>query len=288
MKRCVDCLSPSDPGTLKRMYREIAVLRQVHHDNIIALTDVFLPHVGHDLFLFFQAASCDLEHAIRYNMLDELAQQSIGCDVIRALAYLHASDLIHRDLKPSNVLLDESGAKLCDFGLVRLIGLYPKGLTEYVGMRWYRAPELFLGSRCYNQSIDVWSYGCVVAEMALGRPLLAGIDSEEQLGLVVGLLGRPTELEAGEGQHVGVKHPASHRLAQFGPTGLAEGFVILFFLSSPLSLSLSLCRQSCQACRWKTCRVLPQSVERSVCASFQSTRSDAHRACGRNIRAEDG
>ncbi|CAJ1346569.1 unnamed protein product [Effrenium voratum] len=196
MKRCVDCLSPSDPCTLKRMYREIAVLRQVHHDNIIALTDVFLPHVGHDLFLFFQAASCDLEHAIRYNMLDELAQQSIGCDVIRALAYLHASDLIHRDLKPSNVLLDESGAKLCDFGLVRLIGLYPKGLTEYVGMRWYRAPELFLGSRCYNQSIDVWSYGCVVAEMALGRPLLAGIDSEEQLGLVVGLLGRPTELEA--------------------------------------------------------------------------------------------
>lgn len=155
MKRCVDCLSPSDPCTLKRMYREIAVLRQVHHDNIIALTDVFLPHVGHDLFLFFQAASCDLEHAIRYNMLDELAQQSIGCDVIRALAYLHASDLIHRDLKPSNVLLDESGAKLCDFGLVRLIGLYPKGLTEYVGMRWYRAPELFLGSRCYNQSIDV-------------------------------------------------------------------------------------------------------------------------------------
>ena len=125
---------------------------------------------------------------------------------------------------------------------------------------------------------------------ALGRPLLAGIDSEEQLGLVVGLLGRPTELEAGEG-HVGVKHPASHRLAQFGPTGLAEGFVILLLFSVFSSLSLSLCRQSCQACRWKTCRVLPQSVEHSVCASFQSfqsTRSDAHRACGRSIRAEDG
>eukprot|EP00435_Cladocopium_sp_Y103_P024277 s1381_g5.t4 len=210
LKRCFDCLVLDDPTTLRRTYREIAVLRQARHTNIVALKDIVLPKTGCDLYLVFELASQDLERAIRFNLLDAISQRRVSYDVASALSFLHLCGLMHRDVKPSNILLDDSGgAKLCDFGFVRHASCASsvKAFTEYVGMRWYRAPELLLGSTSYNQSIDVWSYGCVVAEMArdlfaLGRPLVSGMDAEEtseQLGLIVGLcLGRrrPTRSEA--------------------------------------------------------------------------------------------
>ncbi|CAL1132428.1 unnamed protein product [Cladocopium goreaui] len=201
LKRCFDCLVLDDPATLKRTYREIAVLRQARHTNIVALKDVVLPKTGCDLYLVFELASQDLERAIRYNLFDEISRRRVSYDVASGLNFLHLCGLMHRDVKPSNILLDDSGrAKLCDFGFVRYVSCASsaKAFTEYVGMRWYRAPELLLGSTSYNQNIDVWSFGCVVAEMALGRPLISGMDAEEQLGLIVGLcLGRrPTRSEA--------------------------------------------------------------------------------------------
>lgn len=165
LKRCFACLMLDDLTTLRRTYREIAVLRQVrryaHRKNIVALEDIVLPKTGCDLYLVFELASQDLEHAIRYSALDEDAQRQVSHDIAQALCFLHHINLMHRDVKPSNILLHTSGrAKLCDFGFVRHArdagdaGALSKCLTEYVGMRWYRAPELLLGSRSYNQSID--------------------------------------------------------------------------------------------------------------------------------------
>lgn len=161
LKRCFACLMLDDLTTLRRTYREIAVLRQVRryaHTNIVALEDIVLPKTGCDLYLVFELASQDLEHAIRYSALDEDAQRQVSHDIAQALCFLHHINLMHRDVKPSNILLHTSGrAKLCDFGFVRHAGdagALSKCLTEYVGMRWYRAPELLLGSRSYNQSID--------------------------------------------------------------------------------------------------------------------------------------
>ena len=158
LKRCFDCLVLDDPATLKRTYREIAVLRQARHTNIVALKDVVLPKTGCDLYLVFELASQDLERAIRYNLFDEISRRRVSYDVASGLIFLHLCGLMHRDVKPSNILLDDSGrAKLCDFGFVRYVSCASsaKAFTEYVGMRWYRAPELLLGSTSYNQNIDV-------------------------------------------------------------------------------------------------------------------------------------
>ncbi|CAE8589635.1 unnamed protein product [Polarella glacialis] len=219
LKRCFGCLDHSDVTTLRRIYREVSVLRQLQHENIVVLEDVIFPSHGTDIFLVFELAEQDLARAISRNELDQPAQCRVACDVLRALKYLHGASLLHRDVKPSNVLLDAHGsAKLCDLGLVRQIGFYPRGLTEYVGMRWYRAPELLLGSQRYNFGVDIWAFGCVVAEMALGRPVLPGISAEEQLGLIVGLvLGRrPDELEA---ELPGIPEEGGARLLRTQPLG---------------------------------------------------------------------
>eukprot|EP00933_Yihiella_yeosuensis_P064222 TRINITY_DN67594_c0_g1_i1.p1 TRINITY_DN67594_c0_g1~~TRINITY_DN67594_c0_g1_i1.p1 ORF type:complete len:416 (-),score=66.57 TRINITY_DN67594_c0_g1_i1:57-1304(-) len=188
LKRCYGAADISDVITLQRTFRELSVLRQLRHENIVVLRDVILPTSGIDFFLAFDLADQDLNAAIRSNALSSVAQLQITCDLLRALKHLHGALLLHRDLKPSNVLLDSSfRARLCDFGFVRLVGMYKRDLTEYVGMRWYRAPEILLGSRSYDSSVDIWSLGCVVGEMALGRPLTAGVSAEEQLGLILGL-----------------------------------------------------------------------------------------------------
>lgn len=116
----------------------------------------------------------------------------------RSLYFLHTGGLIHRDIKPSNVLVNEScEAKLCDFGLVRSLddgpGQPQDVLTEYIATRWYRAPEILLGSRKYTGAIDIWSMGCMLAEMQKGKPLFPGTSTINQLEKVLSWTGPPTE-----------------------------------------------------------------------------------------------
>lgn len=217
LKRCFDCLLRADGATLKRTYRELAVLRSLSHNNVVVLLDAVLPKSGNDLYLVFPAAAHDLDKAIRYNLLDGAAQRLVARDLARALRYLHESGLIHRDIKPGNVLMEPTGARLCDFGLVRCFGS-SRSLTEYVGMRWYRAPELLLAKTNYSEAVDIWAYACVVAEMALGRPLLQGIDAEEQLGLTVGLL-FARKLTKVEADLPGIPPTAAACLARTKPLG---------------------------------------------------------------------
>jgi mitogen-activated protein kinase 15 len=111
----------------------------------------------------------DLYTLIREGILAEKHKKFILYQVAKAIYFLHSAGLIHRDIKPSNILVNEScEAKICDFGLVRSLDDEPLAiqndiLTEYIATRWYRAPELLLGSRNYSKSIDIWSFGCMVA-----------------------------------------------------------------------------------------------------------------------------
>ena len=100
--------------------------------------------------------------------------------MLKSLKYLHSGELIHRDLKPSNILLNsECHAKLCDFGLARSVAIDDDEgrqpiLTEYVATRWYRAPEILLGSNKYTKAVDMWSVGCIMGELVVGKAIFPG------------------------------------------------------------------------------------------------------------------
>jgi mitogen-activated protein kinase 15 len=116
--------------------------------------------------------------------------------ILKAIKYLHSAELIHRDLKPSNVLINsDCQLKVCDFGLVRCLAADKEGdnivLTEEVATRWYRAPEVLLGSKTYDKPADMWSVGCILAEMLLYKPIFPGNSTLNQLERILSFTGRP-------------------------------------------------------------------------------------------------
>ncbi len=119
--------------------------------------------------------------------------------LLRALKYIHSANTIHRDLKPSNVLLNANcDLKLCDFGLARGVAEDGDGqLTEYVVTRWYRAPEIMLSCKEYTKAVDMWSVGCIMAELMLRKPIFPGSDYMDMLKRIVHFLGSPSEEDMG-------------------------------------------------------------------------------------------
>lgn len=126
----------------------------------------------------FEFMEADLHNVINENLLQEIHKQYIVYQIALALRYLHSGEVIHRDLKPANILLNsDCFVKLCDFGLVRSVAKFDDHcpvLTEYVATRWYRAPEILLGSNDYTKGVDMWSLGCMIAEVILGKPIFEG------------------------------------------------------------------------------------------------------------------
>jgi serine/threonine protein kinase len=113
--------------------------------------------------------------------------------ILRGLKYIHSANVLHRDLKPSNLLVNSNcDLKICDFGLARVVEEDSESLTEYVVTRWYRAPELLLACQNYTTAIDVWSVGCIFAELLLRQPFLPGQDTVSQLKLICETLGKPS------------------------------------------------------------------------------------------------
>lgn len=150
-----------------------------------------------DIYLVFEQMEVELHRLIREDILKEHHRRYVLYQVAKAIKYLHSAELIHRDLKPANVLVNsDCSAKLCDFGLVRSVdrGFCEEDdvvMTEYVATRWYRAPEILVGSPSYSKAIDIWSLGCMIAEMYKGKPLFDGTSTVDQLERILGWTGMP-------------------------------------------------------------------------------------------------
>jgi len=185
----------------QRTFREIMYLQGLQgHENIIRLQNVLKAENDRDIYLVFDFMETDLHAVIRANILEPVHKQFIVYQSLKALLYCHTGGLVHRDLKPSNLLLNEECLlKVADFGLARSLRALGKGeenasvLTDYVATRWYRAPEILLGSTCYTLAVDMWALGCIIAEMFIGKPLVPGTSTMNQLEKILEVTGYPNK-----------------------------------------------------------------------------------------------
>ncbi|KAI0792136.1 kinase-like domain-containing protein [Abortiporus biennis] len=180
----------------KRALREITLLRHFSHENITGLIDVDCSPTMDEMYYLFLIA--DLHQIIKSGQaLTNEHVQYFVYQILRGLKYIHSASVVHRDLKPGNLLVNaDCELKICDFGLSRGFDSSPEHqtvMTEYVATRWYRAPEIMLAYRSYNTAIDIWSVGCILAELLLGRPLFKGKDYVDQLNKILEVLGTPED-----------------------------------------------------------------------------------------------
>lgn len=185
----------------KRTLREIKLLRHLRHENVIEIIDCVKPEGRNefeDVYLMYDLMDTDLYQIIRssQSLTDEHCQYFVY-QILRGLKYIHSADVLHRDLKPGNLLLNANcDLKICDFGLARTALVDAEAsefMTEYVVTRWYRAPELLLSCAEYTSAIDVWSVGCIFAELMGRKTLFPGKDYVHQLNLIMRVLGTPQD-----------------------------------------------------------------------------------------------
>ena len=167
------------------------------HDNIIRLLNVIRAENDLDLYLIFDYMEADLFNVIRAKILEEIHKKFIIYQTLKALKFIHSADIIHRDLKPSNIFINsDCHVKLGDFGLARTLNSRKTGMiTDYVATRWYRAPEMLLGSTNYGKPIDMWSVGCILFELVVGVPLLPGKSTKDMICMVFEVTGFPDREE---------------------------------------------------------------------------------------------
>jgi mitogen-activated protein kinase 15 len=182
----------------QRTYREIMLLQELNgHENIIRLLNVIKAENDKDIYLIFEFMETDLHTVIRANILQPIHKQFIMYQIFKALKFIHSAGIIHRDLKPSNILINSDAyVKICDFGLARCInstGNKDVTMTDYVATRWYRAPEILLGSTKYTTQADMWSVGCIFGELLSGKPMFPGTSTLNQINKVLEITGKPTK-----------------------------------------------------------------------------------------------
>jgi cyclin-dependent kinase len=151
-------------------------------------------HTERKLTLVFEYLDQDLKKYLDVceGGLDPMIIKSFLFQLLTGVAYCHHHRVLHRDLKPQNLLLNREGElKLCDFGLARAFGIPVRSYTHEVVTLWYRAPDVLLGSRKYSTPVDIWSVGCIFAEMVNGTPLFTGNSEETQLDTIFKKLGTP-------------------------------------------------------------------------------------------------
>lgn len=160
--------------------REISILRNISHENIIKLLHVI--HQEDFLTIVFEFIDYDLMTYIHlHGNVFYLINQFVS-----GINYIHSRNIVHRDLKPPNILVNSKGIlKIADFGLARKLGMTDVTYTSEVVTLWYRAPELLMGKTNYGLEIDIWSVGCIIYEMITKEPLLAGNSRENQLSLCI-------------------------------------------------------------------------------------------------------
>nr|CAG4651917.1 EOG090X081V [Triops cancriformis] len=188
-------LDDDDEGVPSSALREICLLKELKHKNIVRLYDVL--HSDKKLTLVFEHCDQDLKKYFDSlnGEIDPDRVRSFMFQLLRGLAFCHSRNVLHRDLKPQNLLINKNGElKLADFGLARAFGIPVRCYSAEVVTLWYRPPDVLFGAKLYTTSIDMWSAGCIFAELAnAGRPLFPGSDVEDQLKRIFKLLGTPTE-----------------------------------------------------------------------------------------------
>ncbi|KAM4644127.1 cyclin-dependent kinase 2 isoform 2-T2 [Amazona ochrocephala] len=160
-------LDTETEGVPSTAIREISLLKELNHPNIVKLLDVI--HTENKLYLVFEFLHQDLKKFMDSSSLSGIALPLIKSylfQLLQGLAFCHAHRVLHRDLKPQNLLINTDGAiKLADFGLARAFGVPVRTYTHEVVTLWYRAPEILLGCKYYSTAVDIWSLGCIFAEM---------------------------------------------------------------------------------------------------------------------------
>ncbi|CAI0383338.1 unnamed protein product [Linum tenue] len=177
-----------------RILREIKLLRLLRHPDIVEIKHIMLPPSRRefkDIYVVFELMESDLHQVIKLNNdLTPDHHQFFLYQLLRGLKYIHSAHVFHRDLKPKNILANaDCKLKLCDFGLALRCSIF---LQDYVATRWYRAPEFILNWLLYTPAIDIWSIGCIFAELVTGKPLFPGKNVVHQLDLITDLLGTPS------------------------------------------------------------------------------------------------
>ncbi|XP_063969650.1 cyclin-dependent kinase-like 4 isoform X2 [Lytechinus pictus] len=184
-------LEGEDDKMVKKIaMREVRMLKQLRHENLVNLIEVFRRKKR--LYLVFEF----MDHTV----LDELEKYPMGLDenlvrkymwqILKGIEFCHVNNIIHRDIKPENILVSKSKVvKLCDFGFARTIAGPGEIYTDYVATRWYRAPELLVGDTKYGKAIDLWAVGCLQAEMLTGEPLFPGDSDIDQLYHIIRCFG---------------------------------------------------------------------------------------------------
>ncbi|CAI5444964.1 unnamed protein product [Caenorhabditis angaria] len=188
-------LDDDDEGVPSSALREVCILRELKHRNVVRLYDVV--HSENKLTLVFEYCDQDLKKFFDSlnGYMDPQTARSLMLQLLRGLSFCHAHHVLHRDLKPQNLLINTNGTlKLADFGLARAFGVPVRCFSAEVVTLWYRPPDVLFGAKLYNVSIDMWSAGCIFAEISnAGRPLFPGADVDDQLKRIFKQLGTPTE-----------------------------------------------------------------------------------------------
>lgn len=182
----------------KRTLRELRILRHMKHENMIDVRMVFLPGSKdsfEDIYVVSELMETDLASILKSPQpISDDHCQFFLYQIFRGMKYIHSAEVIHRDLKPRNLLVNSNcDLKICDMGLARVKFASKEfnncPMTEYVCTRWYRAPELLCSWTDYGKAVDIWSIGCIFAEMLRRKPIFPGKNTQHQLQLVITCLG---------------------------------------------------------------------------------------------------
>lgn len=188
-------LENEDEGVPSTAIREISVLRELQHENIVELLDVV--HNENRLSLVFEFLDRDLKKYLDMthpNLLPSELVKSYLHQLLLGIDFCHGRRILHRDLKPHNLLIDNAGRlKLADFGLARAFGIPVRTYTHEVITLWYRAPEILLNAKHYSTPVDIWSVGCIFAELATRRPLFMGDSEIDQIYRIFRVMGTPND-----------------------------------------------------------------------------------------------
>jgi len=186
-------LENEDEGIPSTAIREISILKEMIHPTIVSLLDVV--NYDNKLYLVFEFLDQDLKKYMdTVTVVAPALVQSYTRQLLQGLTYCHQRRIVHRDLKPQNLLIDKKGSlKIADFGLARAFCVPVRQYTHEVVTLWYRAPEILLGSATYSIPVDMWSAGCIFAELLCKKPLFPGDSEIDQLFKIFRQMGTPTE-----------------------------------------------------------------------------------------------